>query len=1207
MIEEKKKVLFVEDDPVDRMALERMIRAKEFTYDFIIVASVAEAIAALSTQQFEIIVTDFHLGDGDAIEVVRAAPNIASIITTGTGDQITAVKAIKEGVYEYLVKDPARHYLEILPHTIDSVLAQHAARMAIEQLESRYKALSDASPLGVFATDSQGKCTYVNTRYQEISGLSLEECLGQGWLSSIHEDDRERVALEWQQAADDNVIYSSVHRFVHADGSTLWCSVKACSIHTESHLEGYVGTIENITAQRTSQMRLALATRSANIGIWEWNVQTNQLIWDESMLAIYGIDPQNFSNGYDTWKAALHPDDRLETEQALNLAIQGVKDFKCVFRIRRPDNAVRYIRAIGSVEINKNGEAVKVVGTNLDITELKAIEDNLRETLKDMAQKKNLLDFISDMQSKFIENSEPRELFDSILKGLLDLTGSGYGFVGEILRTLDGKPYLKTHSLTNIAWNDETRALFDKHHQEGLEFHNLNTLFGAVMLTEKAVIANDPLNDKRSGGLPLGHPDLNAFAGLPLFFENEMVGMVGLANRSGGYSEDFIEALNPVLASCGNMVSAFKMMRAKKIADKQVEEYSDHLQLVLKGADLGSWDWNIMTGEVKFDNRWAEMLGYRLEELVGKLETWSQLVHPDDLSMVKQTLQDHLDGKTDFYETEHRAKAKDGSWVWILDRGRVLERDQKGNPLRALGTHLDINSRKLRDEELKRAKEAAEAATYAKSQFLANMSHEIRTPLTSIIGFAEAAKEDGVCSVDRVSALEAILRNGKHLLGVINDILDLSKIDAGALKVEQVPLSPVSMVENIRTLMVPRLAEKELSFVVDYKWQLPQTISSDPLRLMQILVNLVSNAVKFTEHGCVELSLWCEQEKEELHFSVSDTGIGLTAEQISRLCQPFSQAEAGTTRKYGGTGLGLSISKQLIERLGGELCIESELNVGSKFSFFVKTGLLTETAWISSVPLQTDNAAPEEKVERKLSGRVLIADDADDNRKLLKFTLRKTDLDMTFVENGEEAVREALTDQFDLILLDMQMPVMDGYTAAREIRKSGIHVPIVAFTANTMKHDVLKCIEAGCTTHLPKPFGKEVLFQCLYQHMKGGHVLKISEDAIISDKFREDPEAIDIVLNYVEGLAERVDAIGSALEHRDFHQLECVAHNLTGSSGLYGYLQLFEQGTNLEAAAKEGRLDRCQELFRDIQNTHQRILKGVPIMKSSAPDVAPVY
>jgi CheY-like chemotaxis protein len=473
------------------------------------------------------------------------------------------------------------------------------------------------------------------------------------------------------------------------------------------------------------------------------------------------------------------------------------------------------------------------------------------------------------------------------------------------------------------------------------------------------------------------------------------------------------------------------------------------------------------------------------------------------------------------------------------------------------------------------------------------MSHEIRTPLTSVIGFAEMAKESGVSNTDRIKAFETILSNGRHLLGIINDLLDLSKVDFGAMHFEMVPFSPVQLVENLRILMEPRLAEKGLPFKVHYNWDLPENITSDSLRLMQILVNLTSNALKFTEYGEVEVQVRCDRENETLHFSVADTGIGLTSEQMTQLFKPFSQAEVGTTRRYGGTGLGLSISRQLIEKLGGAITISSQPDIGSTFSFYIKTGDLRNTRWISNIPEQPLPFTEKELNAGNFKGKVLIADDAADNRDLLKFTLRKTNLELTLVENGEEALKASMAENFDLILLDMQMPLMDGYTAAREIRKNGITVPIVAFTANAMKHDVCNCLEAGCTSHLPKPFTKSALFKCLELYLAAESDPDDPQAYVTSEILREDPDAIDLVISFVEGLCVRVGELSEAITVGDHSMIYNIAHKIAGSAGLYGYPKMSDLAANLQKAAKRQDLITCEALYPEMTAACNAILIGI--------------
>jgi PAS domain S-box-containing protein len=547
-------------------------------------------------------------------------------------------------------------------------------------------------------------------------------------------------------------------------------------------------------------------------------------------------------------------------------------------------------------------------------------------------------------------------------------------------------------------------------------------------------------------------------------------------------------------------------------------------------------------------------------------------------------------------------KAKDGSEYWVATT-IVPFLDKMGKPTHYISIRTDITATKqaeliLKENELKleHAWKAAEAATYAKSQFLANMSHEIRTPLTSIIGFAEAAREEGVSVEERIISLDRILNSGKHLLGVINDILDLSKIDAGALKVEMQPFSPVAVVENVKTLMVPRIAEKSLNLTINYTWPLPATITNDSLRLMQILVNLVSNAIKFTDRGEVAISVLCDRDEQKLYFSVADTGIGITADQVGRLFLPFSQTDIGATRRFGGSGLGLFICKSLVTMLGGEISVTSQPDIGSTFSFSITTKDLSNVEWISSIPENRPPTAIDRSVISRMRGNVLIVDDAEDNRALIKFSLRNSRISLTMAENGQEAVEAALSRKFDLIIMDMQMPVMDGYEATRQMRKHGIKTPIVAFTAAILKNDLLKCTEAGCSTYLAKPFNQDTLVECLSKYLFLD-TEETEEPKIEITRTQAQPNARSIHLRFINGLESRINNISDALGNRDFSALKNAAHKLAGTAGLFGYPTLARICTQLEKVSLEEDLTICDALLEQIGATYEVIMKEAEAIK----------
>jgi signal transduction histidine kinase/CheY-like chemotaxis protein len=385
-------------------------------------------------------------------------------------------------------------------------------------------------------------------------------------------------------------------------------------------------------------------------------------------------------------------------------------------------------------------------------------------------------------------------------------------------------------------------------------------------------------------------------------------------------------------------------------------------------------------------------------------------------------------------------------------------------------------------------------ANQAKSEFLANMSHEIRTPMTAIIGFAEFLQEDAETeggTDERLDAIHTIIRNGTHLLQLINDILDLSKVEAGQIVTERVACSPLELIEQVRGLLSGRAAEKGLTLRCEAGTAIPQSIQSDPTRLTQILVNLVGNAVKFTHCGSVTVRCSCplsEDGKATLCFEVIDTGIGMSASQLSRIFEPFCQADSSTTREFGGTGLGLAISRQMARVLGGDVTACSTRGQGSVFKASIDPGDVSQVGWIEAPQAER---TPELAVARSydLSGalrgiRVLIAEDGPDNQRLLKYVMRKAEADPVIVDNGQVAVSAARTacvqgEPFDVILMDMQMPVMDGYEATRQLRAGGYTGPIIALTAHAMAGERDKCIGAGCDDYSTKPIDRALLIEMI--------------------------------------------------------------------------------------------------------------------------------
>ena len=789
---------------------------------------------------------------------------------------------------------------------------------------------------------------------------------------------------------------------------------------------------------------------------------------------------------------------------------------------------------------------------------------------------------------------------------------------------------------------------------------------------------------------------------------------------------------------------ASRQKLSQELADNISKQYVDQtkrLNNILEGTNVGTWEWNIQTGETVFNGRWVNMLGYSLEELSPTtLETLTHLLHPDDAFIVDKEIQSHFSGESEFYRVEIRLRHKDGHWVWILAKGKVFDWDMQGKPLIMYGTHQDISETKSIEQQIVKeknfisaivenanaiiavidssgtmvrlnpygqeftqysqeemasepyfwkrlipteiqdsvmdliknarkgiitesfqnawtakdgtqkmfewsntlvnnpdgsmdyiatigvditeikdmeanliaAKEQAIAASISKSDFLANMSHEIRTPMNAIIGLSQLMQESDLKPKD-MDSVEKILGSSKMLLGIINDILDYSKIEAKKLLLDKEPLDIENVLSQLRVMFTQNAMDKEVELNFYFSDKLPGLILADELRLTQVLTNLLSNALKFTAQGMVTLEITLIEQtdkKARIEFSVTDTGIGLTPQESTKLFQPFTQADSSITRKYGGTGLGLAITQNLITAMGSELQIKSEKGVGSNFYFVIDTdvikwprvypevverdykillvddqeisrtflseiaghfGCITHQATngnealdmieqqdqsgtpydailidhfmpimdgkqtISKIKALEDNGhfksktpsiimmstdaitdsgaetfltkpitsssfldalseisnplslVKSEKVEIDRSSqikhtKILLVEDNKLNQEVVKGMLKVVGIeDVKVASNGQEAVDIYLSqpDHFDLILMDMQMPIMSGYEAAIEIRKHSQDIPIIALTAAALVEDKERALEVGMNDHLSKPIDMEQLFKMI--------------------------------------------------------------------------------------------------------------------------------
>ncbi len=1189
-----------------------------------------------------------------------------------------------------LSAEPVRNSMGSITAVVTSfhdTTEQIEANINLQRSEERFRQLSEVFPETIFETDTRGFITYANKHAIELfSPLENKNINEINIFNLVHPDDLPDIKLRIEERLNGKKGGYSEYRAITCDGKTFEALEYSVPIVDEGVEKGIRGFILDISERK--KMERSLAESEA----------LQRFLFENIPVGVIIVDP------------VTHTIERInkQVSELFGGECDHLIGKQCYHLLCSADNARCPITDLHQEVENNEREFIRSDGNRIPIlkTVKKVIiagKEKLLETFIDISAQKE-----AQQRFEMLFRNNPSYMSLSLVpeRKFIDVNYAFLRKLGYTREEVIGKTATDLHLFVDNETNETIKIELKKK--------------GSVRDIEVLARCKD-------GTL-----------------------------RNGLFSGEVMKGQN-----ADYFLSVFFDITEMKNAEKRLWNQQQRLNSIIEGTNIGTWEWNVQTGETVFNEKWAEIVGYDLAELQPvSISTWKNLVHPEDGVRSSDLLSKHFSGECSFYNCECRMKHKDGHWVWVHDRGKVVSWTDDGKPFMMYGTHADISERKRTENELltlneellnaaSKAKELAsraEAANVAKSEFLANMSHEIRTPMNGIIGMTTLLLETELDEIQSQYA-KVISRSSESLLSLVNDILDLSKIEAGKMQLEILNFNLYELLDDFIDMFSLRTDEKKIEFICAASLSIPYLLRGDPGRLRQIILNLTGNALKFTEKGEIRLLATLESSSDNeviIRFSVKDTGMGIPADRMNLLFKKFSQVDGSMTRKYGGTGLGLAISQQLTEMMGGQIGVHSEPGVGSEFWFttcfakqkidqecipqiidlsmlkilivddsqsvrdslgmqlselgagvyfaqdgadalskiyaahdsgnpfniafidsdipgmagpaIVKTILKDEShaslkiivmspssmmyseqilekpgiITLLAKPIrfyellaaieQIHNGKISKKIKKSeaksnsefvsfVSAAVLVAEDNMINQMVINEMLKKYGIKAELVSNGNEAVEAIQKNHYDLVFMDLQMPVMDGFEATGRIRKDELsvggnyRVPIIALTAYAMKDDKKRCISAGMDDYLCKPVDANALESILEKWLKDkirigwekfSASAKSSANNVIDSSIVFDYRGVcerltndsDLVKNILKlffiDTPPKMSLLKKAIFEENYTDVEMLSHAIKGAAANVGLERIRSIAAVIELAGHAGDLSIVPELVNEL-------------------------